>query len=257
MAVMNDLAVNHDSSQSPEARIDAVPESIMENTEFFSLLSHELRTPLATIKGFAQTLIAHWDEIPEDRRRRHVEQILRSTVRLERLVGDLSLSSRLVDGVSLQPSDIDVADVVSQAIGEAQALYPTRHFQADPPPTAVHLWADRERLLQVLVNLLDNAAKYSPVVEPILVRWMSEDSQARLEVHDAGISLTEEEQTHLFTRYGRLKTLPQTGGALAGSGLGLYICKGLVEAMSGHIGIESGEQGSGNTFWFTLPLATD
>jgi signal transduction histidine kinase len=103
MAVIHDLAVNHGSSQSPEARIDAAPESIMEHTEFFSLRSPEMRTPLATIKGFAQTLIAHWDAIPEDRRRKHVEQILRSTVRLERLVGDLSLAARLVDGISLEP----------------------------------------------------------------------------------------------------------------------------------------------------------
>ncbi len=257
MGVMNDLALNHDASQSPEARIDAVPESIMENTEFFSLLSHELRTPLATIKGFAQILIAHWDEIPEERRRRHVEQILRSTVRLERLVGDLSLSSRLVDGVSLQQGDIEAGDVIAQAIDEAQALYPNRRFLGDSLAAPSRLRADRDRLLQVLVNLLDNAAKYSPAAEPITVLCRFDDRQARIEVHDAGTSLTLEEQAHLFTRYGRLKPLKQEGGALAGSGLGLYICKGLVEAMGGHIGIETGDSGSGNTFWFTLPRASD
>jgi signal transduction histidine kinase len=106
------------------------------------------------------------------------------------------------------------------------------------------------------VNLLDNAAKYSPAAEPILVRWLPDDRQVRLEVTDAGTSLTLEEQAQLFIRYGRLKPLKQTGGALAGSGLGLYVCKGLMEAMGGHIGIETNGHSSGNTFWFTLPRAT-
>jgi two-component system phosphate regulon sensor histidine kinase PhoR len=250
---MSDLALNDEPREWPVARIEAVPESIMENTEFFSTLSHELRTPLATIKGFAQTLIAHWDGIPDDRRRQHVQYILRSALRLERLVDDLGLSSRLVDGVSLRLGYVDVDDVLSQAIDETKMLHPSRLFVTEASAADQLLWADRERLLQVVINLLDNAAKYSPAAEQITLRWFPEMSEVRIEVCDAGTSLTVEQQASLFTRYGRLDLPKQGARMLAGSGLGLYICKGLVEAMGGHIGIDAGEHGAGNTFWFTLP----
>jgi two-component system phosphate regulon sensor histidine kinase PhoR len=250
---MNDLALNDEQREWPETRVDVVPESIMENTEFFSALSHELRTPLATIKGFAQTLIAHWDNLPNDRRRRHVECILRSTLRLERLVGDLSLSSRLVDGVSVLPGHVDVIEVLTQAVSEAQMLYPNRVFQTEAPDSEQDLWADRDRLLQVVINLLDNAAKYSPAAEPIILRWFSQGSQVRIEVYDSGTTLTLEEQARLFTQYGRLGPARQVEGVVAGSGLGLYICKSLIDAMHGQIGIETDDARAGNTFWFTLP----
>ncbi|MDB5059667.1 MAG: two-component sensor histidine kinase [Chloroflexi bacterium] len=250
---MNDLALNDEQREWHEARLDIVPESMMENTEFFSTLSHELRTPLATIKGFAQTLIAHWDDLPSDRRRRHVEYILRSTLRLERLVGDLSTSSRLVDGISVLPGHVEAFDVLTQAVGEAQVLYPNRVFRLESPDADQDIWADRDRLLQVVINLLDNAAKYSPAAEPIILRWFPDGPQVRVEVYDAGTSLTLEEQGRLFTRYCRLGRSKQADGIVAGSGLGLYICKSLIEAMNGHIGIETDEAGSGNTFWFTVP----
>jgi signal transduction histidine kinase len=235
-------------TRSGEARTDSVSEQIMEHTEFFSTLSHELRTPLAAIKGFSQSLLSHWDAFPDDRKQHHVELIFRSTVRLERLVNDLALSSRLVDGVPLNCSSVDVAAAVAQAIDEAQALYPDRVIRVAPAAMARHVWADQERLLQVLVNLLDNAAKYSPPSEPISVRWSEVGSGVRLEVCDAGTSLTVDEQQRLFTRYGRLHSVKE-----AGSGLGLYICKGLVEAMGGTIGATAGMDGSGNRFWFTIP----
>jgi signal transduction histidine kinase len=256
---MNDCTYATDPHQSPRARIDTVPDSIMENTLFFSTLSHELRTPLAAIKGFAQTLSVRWDQLPEERKRKHVEHILRSTVRLERLVADLMLSSRLVDGVSLILGPVDLCDLVAQAVDEAQVLHPNRTFCTAPSvcDTAAlpNVRADRDRVAQVLVNLLDNAAKYSPAGEPVTVYCSPQPSRVRIEVHDGGTSLTCEEQAVLFTRYGRLRSAEHGAALQPGSGLGLYICKGLVEAMGGTIGIATCQDGAGNTFWFSLPRA--
>ncbi len=227
----------------------------MEHTEFFATLSHELRTPLATLKGFGQTLLEHWEQLPDERKRQHVEYMLRSTQRLERLVGDISLSAHLVDGVALSPAFVTVDDAVTQGVHEARALYPGRTFHILPPGSTRQIWADRERLLQVLVNLLDNAAKYSPADQSISICWSDHGPQVRIEIRDAGLSLTREERECLFVRRGRLHSAGHVARAAPGSGLGLYICKGLVEAMHGAIGTRAGEDGLGNVFWFTLPVA--
>jgi signal transduction histidine kinase len=248
---MNDVI--RDLEAVPAPRADSLSDLILEHTEFFATLSHELRTPLATLKGFGQSLLDHWDALPEARRRQHVEFMLRSTARLERLVGDISLSAHLVDGVALTPASVPVDDVLAQGIREARTLHPERVFHLLPGISTPQVWADRERLLQVLVNLLDNAAKYSPPELPITVRWCEGESQVRIEVCDAGLSLSREDRDALFVAYGRLHSPGKPASAATGSGLGLYICKGLVEAMRGAIGTRAGDDGNGNVFWFTLP----
>ena len=249
---MNDVLRDLENARDP--RTDSLSDLIMEHTEFFATLSHELRTPLATMKGFGQSLLDHWDQLPEARRRQHVEYMLRSTSRLERLVGDISLSAHLVDGVALSPAAVTVDDMVAQGVREASTLHPERTFHVLPSSTEQQVWADRERMLQVLVNLLDNAAKYSPADQPISVCWSVQGLAVRTEVRDAGLSLTREDRESLFVRYGRLHTIGPASAA-SGSGLGLYICKGLVEAMQGSIGTQAGEDGLGNVFWFTLPAS--
>jgi signal transduction histidine kinase len=250
---MNDVLRGLESAKAPQA--DTLTDLIMEHTEFFATLSHELRTPLATVKGFGQSLLDHWDQLPDARKRQHVEYMLRSTRRLERLVGDISLSAHLVDGVDLSPASVAMHDVVVQGVREARTLYPNREFCIQPPVSAQQVWADRERLLQVLVNLLDNAAKYSPGNQPITVCWSAHESQVQTEVRDAGPSLTREDREALFVRRGRPHAAAHAASAASGSGLGLYICKGLVEAMNGSIGTRAGEDGLGNVFWFKLPAA--
>ncbi len=110
-------------------------------------------------------------------------------------------------------------------------------------------------MAQVLVNLLDNAAKYSPQDTPIVMRWRHDDPVVRFEVIDCGTGLTTDEQALLFLRFSRLHSARRASGLTAGSGLGLYICRRLVEAMGGAIGVQAAEDRLGNTFWFTLPCA--
>jgi signal transduction histidine kinase len=251
---MSEFAVPPELVPAPALADSRAPELLVQQSEFFAALSHELRTPLAAVKGFAQMLVVHWDALPEAKRFQQAEHILRSTMRLERLVHDLSLAARLVDGISLQRAPVDLQDVLTQAIAEARVLHPTRSFRGDPPSTPVIAFADHDRLLQVLTNLLDNAARYSPHATPIAVRWVAERSTARVEVSDTGSGFTVEEQSLLFLRYARLRPSRRGAGATGGSGLGLFICKELVEAMGGHIGVRVDEDIPGNTFWFTLPL---
>ena len=250
---MNDIAMPQPVAEMQDSTPARQADDLSLSPELFSTISHELRTPLAAVKGFAQGLLMHWDQLPEAKQQQFVEHILRATLRLERLVADLSLVGRLAEGVAPELGCCDLALVVRQAVDEVHSLHPARTFQV-LSSTAPILHADVHRLQQVLVNLLDNAAKYSPAGEPILVEWYRTGSMIRVEVTDRGTGLSQEEQALLFRRFGRLMRL-QDGRMPSGSGLGLAICKGLIEAMGGAIGVEATGQDSGNTFWFTLPLA--
>jgi two-component system OmpR family sensor kinase len=242
---MNDLAL--------PINVPAAPEALVQHAEFLAALSHELRTPLAAIKGFTQMLVAHWDSLPETKRRQQAESVLRSTLRLERLVQDLSLAVRLADGIPLLTGAVDLQTAVADALEEAHILYPARTFHRDSMAAPVTAFADRDRAVQVVANLLDNAARYAPAGTPISIGCWADATSAHLEVSDMGVGFTSEEQALLFRRLSRLGT-SRHGTCTGGSGLGLFICKQLVEAMGGHIGVRVGEHGIGNTFWFTLPI---
>ncbi len=237
----------------PHGQADPTSELLASHAEFLSALSHELRMPLAAIKGFAQLLIVHWAEMPDAKRYQSVEQIIRSTARLERLVGDISLATKLVEEVPIQFEQVEIAPLIAEAIDEVRVVHGKRSFSIEAPAVAVPLWADRERVAQVLINLLDNAAKYSPAGTPIVMRWRHDDPVARFEVIDYGTGLTPDEQTQLFVRFSRLHTTRRASGLSAGSGLGLFICQRLVEAMGGAIGVQAAEDRPGNMFWFSLP----
>jgi signal transduction histidine kinase len=264
MAPTEDLADNafmtNDLPPPQENTMTSVTPRIMDdplsvNTEFLSALSHELRMPLATIRGFTQLLLTHWTDLPENKRLRNMEQIMRSTRRMERLVSDLALATRLGDTVEVQADRADLGKLVDQAIEEVSIVHEGRYFVVEQPTALPLAWADAERVGQILVNLLDNAAKYSPPTTPIVVRLHDEGDILRVEVADYGAGLTSEEQACLFVRFSRLRSTRNAVGLTAGTGLGLYICRRLIGAMGGTIGVRATEEGTGNTFWFTLPSA--
>jgi signal transduction histidine kinase len=250
----NELAVPQENAMT-SVTPRTVDEPLTVNAEFLSALSHELRMPLATIRGFTQLLLTHWSDLPENKRLRNMEQIMRSTLRMERVVSDLALATRLGDKVELQLDRADLGKLVDQAIEEVSVVHEGRYFVVEQPTALPLAWADAERVGQVLVNLLDNAAKYSPPTTPIMVRLHDEDELLQVEVADYGISLTSEEQACLFVRFSRLRPTRNAAGLTAGTGLGLYICRRLVGAMGGKIGVKAADEGTGNIFWFTLPSA--
>jgi signal transduction histidine kinase len=222
-------------------------------SDFVSTVSHELRTPLTGIKGFTATLLSYWERMDEARRLEMVRKVHGSCRRLERLVQDLLLISRVESGVlPVRRTVAEFAPLVEGAVREVEGNYRGQEIQVRPPAQPLIVLADPDRVQQVLVNLLDNAAKYSPEGRPIRVRWNRAGHAVRVSVVDCGPGIERANCARLFTRFGKLDRHARAGHG--GTGLGLYISKSLVEAMDGGIAVRS-RPGWGSIFSFTLPLA--
>ena len=215
--------------------------------EFLAMVAHELRSPLAGIKGHAQLLRrrAAYSE-------RAVDAIVAQADRLGRLIDDLLLAALVeADRLELAPEE---TDLVAEARAAAEALGIDERvvrLEADDGPIPVA--ADRQRLGQVLANLLANAIKYSPKGWEIVVRVGREAREARVAVVDRGVGIARGALPRLFDRFYRA---PGAATRTAGLGLGLYISHQIVAAHGGRIEVES-EPGRGSTFTVVLPLVRD
>jgi PAS domain S-box-containing protein len=213
--------------------------------EFLAMAGHELRNPLAAIRGNAQLLRRR-----EAYSARAVDAIVAQTTRLDRLVGDLLLTSQLAaDRLDLQLVETDLAAEARAAVAALPPDGPPIRLppHAGPLPVLV----DRHRLGQVLANLLANAIKYSPEGGDIVVRLSRVAAEARVAVGDRGVGIAPEDLPHLFDRFFRVAA---TAGVAPGLGLGLYIARRIVEAHGGRLTAES-TAGAGSTFTVALPLA--
>lgn len=236
--------------QSEVARVAALEELGRLRQEFLATVSHELRTPLTSIIGFTETMLGYWDRLPEARRRDMARKTQAAAGRLNRLVQDLLFVSRIDPrAVTLKPSQVPLAPLVAAATREAQEEYGRRPLDLDIPAD-LHVYADPHRVEQVLVNLLDNAAKYSAEGAPIAVRAEARDDMAVVRVRDNGQGIDPRSAHRLFTRFGKIDATVRAGRI--GTGLGLYIAKQLVEAMGGRVWLES-SAATGSTFAFSVP----
>jgi PAS domain S-box-containing protein len=220
--------------------------------EFVATASHELRTPLAAVYGAAQTLRRHDFALDESGRERFVSLIVDESERLGRIVNDILLANQLdVGNLELQTELFDPSDLVQRVVEAARAHAPSTisiEIAAGPPPPAVA--SDRDRVRQVLVNLVENAIKYSPEGGRVEVGAVPAERMVRFFVRDEGLGIPEEEQRRIFDKFYRLD--PHMRAGIGGTGLGLYICNELVSRMGGRIWVESnGERGS--TFSFVIP----
>jgi PAS domain S-box-containing protein len=222
--------------------------------DFVATVSHELRTPIAAVHGAAQTLERQDVVFTDDLRRRLLSVISDQSERLAHLVSDILLTSQVESGrLVLASEEVDVADVASRAIEAARAHAPDElSLELQAPPTLVPVSADRDKLRQVLANLVANAIKYSPGAGRIEVRLEPREDRLRIAVQDEGVGIPQSEQQRIFEKFYRL---PNVVNAVSGTGLGLYICRELVRRMGGSIWVESGE-GIGSTFLVELPLAS-
>jgi PAS domain S-box-containing protein len=220
--------------------------------EFVATASHELRTPLAAVYGAAQTLRRHDFALDEAGRERFVSLIVDESERLGRIVNDILLANQLdIGGLDVRSEVFDPGELVDRVVEAARARAPaqiTLEAAAGPPPPA--LASDRDRLRQVLVNLVENAIKYSPDGGRIEVGAVPAGDMVRFYVRDEGLGIPEDEQERIFDKFYRLD--PNMTAGVGGTGLGLYICNELVRRMGGRIWVESdGETGS--TFLFEIP----
>jgi two-component system phosphate regulon sensor histidine kinase PhoR len=240
------VAVLHDVSEL--RRLEQV------RTEFVANVSHELRTPLTAIRGYLETLLGG---ALDDRRhaREFLEIAFRHTERLGRLLDDLTDLSNIELGrirLRLEPTPIrEVVDSVLTIIrprAEAGGVALAAAMEGEPPPVA----ADRDRLAQILINLVDNAVKYTPAGGRVTVRAALRDGAVAVAVEDTGIGIPAADLPRITERFYRVDRARSR--ELGGTGLGLAIVKHLVIAHGGRLAIESVE-GRGTTVRFTLPVA--
>jgi PAS domain S-box-containing protein len=222
--------------------------------DFVATASHELRTPLAAVYGAAQTLRRHDFALDESGRARFVSLIVDESERLGRIVNEILLANQLDAGrLDLTGEPFDPTELVDRVAEAARTHAPPGvAVEVTAPPSAPAVGADRDKVRQVLVNLVENAIKYSPDGGRIDVGVEPADEVVRFYVRDQGLGIPAEEQERIFEKFYRLD--PGMTRGVGGTGLGLYICSELVDRMGGRIWVESRE-GQGSSFFCELPVA--
>jgi signal transduction histidine kinase len=220
--------------------------------DFVSLVSHELRTPMAAVIGSARTLQQRWRELSPEQRESFLELIAGETGRLATLIGDVLDTSRIEAGTfSFRFTDVDLGELVRDSIATAQVGQDEVRLLAEVRDPLPRVRGDFERLRQVLMNLIDNAVKYSPANGQVEVRAYGEDGRVRVDVSDRGPGIAREDQGLIFEKFGRVAG----GGAhRPGTGLGLFIARSIAEAHGGSLDVWSAPE-QGSTFTLDLPTA--
>ncbi len=238
-------ALQHNVDELAQAK-QALEEAQQQQNLFLAMVAHELMNPATAILGYAQ-YAGQPNQKPE-RIAGSIGSIVSQGERLKRLIRDLQDISRLATGqFELQRTPGNLFTLASEAVEDFRSTHPTHHFALIPPADSDTLTGsyDRDRLLQAITNLLGNAVKYSNPGTTITIRLWSEAEAHCLSVQDEGVGITPEEQNQLFQPFKRLGTARN----IQGSGLGLYITKGIIEAHNGRLLIENGTAGqTGATF---------
>jgi two-component system phosphate regulon sensor histidine kinase PhoR len=219
-------------------------------SQFVATISHELRTPLASLHGAAMTLREH--DLPAQTQDDLLEMIAEQSNRLANLVEEILVAGQLDSGSLRVVADtFDPEEVVRGVVTVARSrVGDETTIEVAAPSVLPQVHGDGERTRQVLLNLLDNAIKYSPSGGRIEVRLAAVGDQLRFTVQDQGLGIPVGEQDRIFDKFYRLD--PDQRRGIGGTGLGLYICRELVRSMHGRIWVESGA-GKGTTFAFELP----
>jgi len=221
-------------------------------SDLLSMVSHELRTPLATIKGYSAMLVDYDDRLGNDEKIESLMSIDKATDRLVKLVDQLLDMSRMDAGLlKLEKDLVDPAMLIEQTLSEAKLRTPDYHLEADMAAGLPLVRMDGNRIRQVLDNLIDNAIKHAPDGKVMTVSARCHERDLVFSVTDHGPGIPEHELETIFDRMYRIEQRP--GPPVPGLGLGLSICKGLVEAHGGRIWAES-ILGQGSRFLFTIPL---
>jgi len=219
----------------------------MSAIDIIATVSHELRSPLTSIKGYTALLLNRWERIDDEQKRAMLAQVSHDADRVTRLITELLDISRLEAGrLHLRREMVDLADLAGRVVQQVTMAYPDLDATITFPSSFPEVWADPDKIEQVLTNLVENAAKYA---QPVGVRISGDasDGLVGVAVQDLGDGIAPADLAHVFDRF-----YHRDEGRPSGTGLGLWISRGLVEAHGGDLAVTS-VPGKGSTFRFTLP----
>ncbi|WP_166333112.1 chemotaxis protein CheB [Sphingobacterium chungjuense] len=230
----------------------ATKDLMQRKDEFMSIASHELKTPLTSLKGMLQIASRYITmEKPKATIEEFVGRSLKQTDKLTFLINDLLDVTKIHSGkLQLNYSEFNIAELLADLVSGLQAEDHSLHIAVHSPEGVV-VKADQYRIEQVISNFLSNAIKYSPDSKDVTVHLKRQDEQTvYVSVKDNGIGIPKDKQSYVFDRFFRA----EESNNYSGLGLGLFICRDIIERHGGTIGLQS-EEGQGSTFWFTLPIA--
>ena len=215
-------------------------------SDFVSMVSHELRSPMTVVAGIADILENRADRLAPDQSKELIETLGREARRLRRLVSEV-LDLEMIDQgrMELHRSEVEIVDLIREAVSDAVEPHRTK---VEATLEAATMSVDADRIKQVLINLISNAAKFSEPDQAIRVAIEGDDVACTISVIDTGIGIPEDQMGRLFQRFTRLDVERR----IPGSGLGLYLSRQIVEQHGGKIWVES-RLGEGSIFTFTLP----
>jgi signal transduction histidine kinase len=246
------LAIENARLTQEFQEIQALSEANRLKAELISTLAHEMRTPLTSIKGFSTALLMEEANFSVETQREFLQIIDEECDILQNLIHDL-LESSIIDAglLRIEPQPVRLPRLAQGVVHDIAHQTEKHRLLLDFPPDLPLVDADPQRVAQVLRNLLDNAVKYSPDGGLIVVRGEVREDEVVISVADQGVGIAPEDLNRLFEKFFRVKS--GLGRHVVGSGLGLPICRTIVESHGGRIWAES-KVGQGTTLYFTLPL---
>lgn len=226
--------------------------------DFISTVSHELRTPLTSIRGFSQTMLASWDKLDNESKKKFIKIIEDQSQRLINLVENMLTVTKLQnENKSVIYSEFSIKPLIEQIGIILKNQYPTHSYIINSSPNLPEIFTDKDKLAQVMTNLLENSFKYSPENSTTEINLRCEDSNVVITVSNNGVGIDESDYDKIFTKFSRIDN-PLTR-KVQGAGLGLYITKSLIEKMNGEISVQSKELNDNSglsriTFKVKLPI---
>jgi len=242
-AVLEDGTIYTFRHAGRRERLDAA------RSDLVATVSHEIRSPLTSVKGFTRTLLAKWERFSDEQKRTMLETINADADRVTRLLTELLDVSRIDAGrVQLRKQIVDLRSAIPAVIEKAQHRPEgeSRTLEADLPDDLPTVFADPDKVEQIITNLVENALQYAPE-SPVTVRARSDDGFVRVSVEDAGPGIHPDQLRRIFQKFGRGRE-----NRRAGTGLGLYITRGIARAHGGDVVCQA-TPGGGATFHLTLP----
>lgn len=221
--------------------------------DFVGMVAHDLKSPMAALKGYARLLQVHWERSSDEQKQELVDRMGEGLERLTMLVDDVLQVAHIESGeIRLEIQPFDLRELVSRTVEEMLTASPGRTCEVRIDPDLPPALGDADQQWRILTNLISNAFKFSEEGVPVRVSAERQGDEILVEVTDHGRGIDPQDLPRLFERFSRIKQ--PAGQKVAGTGLGLYICRSLVESQRGRIWAES-RRGVGTTIYYTVPIA--